>query len=229
MLQITHFWWFERLLLNEYANGWAYDWQRYSSTKILLLYYSREAVWLPTIFRNMLSQYEASRMHRWLTWELNAYGNEQVFSQRFFPAPHGFYVSGLGKSENISLLYQADLNVFNLQMKFASASAYYFTGANESWSEARRVLWGLTCQLWNTQTKPGSGAHQIGHAQQICMRAQAALLSGYCDVARRATAIPKSQCSLITVHTHQIIMQITFQPLTMQTAWNVHVSLRCVM
>ncbi len=100
---------------------------------------------------------------------------------------------------------------------FASASAYYFTGANESWSEARGVLWGLTCQLWNTQTKPGSGAHQIGHAQQICMRAQAALLSGYCDVARRATAIPESQCSLITLHTHQIIMQITFQSLTMQT------------
>lgn len=147
----------------------------------------------------------------------------------FSSASHGFHVSGLGKSENNSLLYQADLNVFNLQMKFASASAYYFTGTNESWREARGALWGLTCQLWNMQTKPESGAHEIGHAQQICMRAQAALLSGCCDVARRATAVPKSQCSLITLHTHQIIMQITFQPLTMQTAWNVHVSLRCVM
>lgn len=40
--------------------------------------------------------------------------------------------------------------------------------------------------------------------------------------------VPQSQCSLITLHPHQIIMQIMFQLLTMQNTLNVYASLRCV-
>lgn len=99
-----------------------------------------------------------------------------------------------------------------------SLPEWYFSVANESWREARRPSWGLTCQLWNMQTNRESGAHQICHAWQICIRVQAAPLLGSRNIARCATAVPESQCSLITLHTYQITMQITFQPLTMQTA-----------
>lgn len=65
-------------------------------------------------------------------------------------------------------------------------------------------------------------------AWHISMQAQVALLSTSVCVACCVPAVPQSQCSLITLHPHQIIMQITFQLLTMQNALNVYSSLRCV-